>query len=82
MWRRYHDQQCYAVLTNEAGGILDDLIITRLAADKFMLVVNAACKQADIRYLEQQLVRVRLSIKISRLYLLYRGRLPHRYCKV
>ncbi|MEE3241178.1 MAG: glycine cleavage system aminomethyltransferase GcvT [Pseudomonadota bacterium] len=50
------DQQCYAVLTNEAGGILDDLIITRLAADKFMLVVNAACKQADIRYLEQQLV--------------------------
>lgn len=49
------DQQSYAVLTNDVGGILDDLIITRLAKDKFMLVVNAACKKTDIRYLQEQL---------------------------
>ena len=49
------DQQSYAVLTNITGGILDDLIITRLTENQFMLVVNAACKLADISYLQQQL---------------------------
>src|SRR5687768_8685166 len=31
----------YTVLTNEKGGILDDLIITRLTEDKFYAVINA-----------------------------------------
>ena len=45
------DTQSYTVLLNEQGGILDDLIITRQAEDKFFIVVNAACKLEDIRYL-------------------------------
>lgn len=40
-------RQCYTVLTNADGGILDDLIVTRQGDARFFLVVNAACKQAD-----------------------------------
>lgn len=49
------NQQAYAVLTNEKGGILDDLIVTRWARDTFFLVVNAACKENDITYLREHL---------------------------
>jgi len=42
---------CYGLLTNEEGGIRDDLIITRRSQDHFDLVVNAACKDADFAYL-------------------------------
>ncbi len=43
-------RQCYTFLTNDAGGILDDLIIANLG-ERFLLVVNAACKHADLEYL-------------------------------
>lgn len=43
-------KQRYALLTNAAGGILDDLMIARRERDLFV-VVNAACKAADIRHL-------------------------------
>jgi aminomethyltransferase len=43
-------KQRYAFFTNAAGGILDDLMVTRRDNDLFM-VVNAACKQADTRHL-------------------------------
>ncbi len=49
------NRQCYAVLTNENGGILDDLIVTRWAQDTFFLVVNAACKTPDIDHLKRHL---------------------------
>lgn len=42
-------RQRYTVLTNPAGGIIDDLMITRTAAG-FYLVVNAACRDKDITY--------------------------------
>jgi len=40
----------YSFLTNENGGILDDLIVTRREHDLFV-VVNAACKEQDIKLL-------------------------------
>jgi aminomethyltransferase len=43
-------KQRYGLFTNSAGGILDDLMITRRENDLF-LVVNAACKEADTRHL-------------------------------
>ncbi|WP_066964956.1 glycine cleavage system aminomethyltransferase GcvT [Microbulbifer sp. Q7] len=49
------NQQCYAVMTSETGGILDDLIITRWAENEFFLVVNAATAAADIAHLQQHL---------------------------
>ena len=48
-------KQSYGVFTNEQGGILDDLIITRWADDEFFLVVNAGCKQQDIAHLQKHL---------------------------
>ena len=41
----------YSVFTNEAGGILDDLMISKLSATRLFLVVNAACKDADFAHL-------------------------------
>ena len=43
-------KQRYAFFTNAAGGLLDDLMITRREDDLFV-VVNAACKDADTRHL-------------------------------
>ena len=37
----------YTVFTNDQGGILDDLMVSKLADDRLFLVINAACKQAD-----------------------------------
>ena len=47
-------KQRYALFTNDAGGILDDLMVTR-RADHLFLVVNAACKEADTTHLRTHL---------------------------
>jgi aminomethyltransferase len=44
----------YSLLLNEAGGILDDLIVTRWRED-FQLVVNGATKWDDIGHLREHL---------------------------
>jgi len=44
----------YSMFTNETGGILDDLMITRRENDLF-LVVNAACKASDIAHMRAHL---------------------------
>ena len=38
----------YTLLTNEAGGVVDDLIAYRRADDGYLLVVNAANRDADV----------------------------------
>jgi aminomethyltransferase len=43
-------KQRYAFFTNSNGGILDDLMVTRREHD-LLLVVNASCKEADMRHL-------------------------------
>lgn len=48
------NRQRYGLLTNEAGGIRDDLMFAN-CGDHFMLVVNAACKHADFAWIRQQL---------------------------
>ncbi len=47
-------RQRYAVLTNESGGILDDLMIANLG-EFWYLVVNAAAAAADVAHLEEHL---------------------------
>lgn len=47
------DRQTYALFTNDRGGILDDLMICRWEENCFMLVVNAACKEADLSWLQE-----------------------------
>lgn len=43
----------YTLLTNERGGIIDDLIAYRLDACRFLLVVNASNRETDFRWIKQ-----------------------------
>ncbi|MEM1156024.1 MAG: glycine cleavage system aminomethyltransferase GcvT, partial [Pseudomonadota bacterium] len=56
------DHQTYALLTNEAGGVLDDLIIARWGPEEFFLVVNAARKEQDIAHLRAHLNNAQLRV--------------------
>jgi aminomethyltransferase len=47
-------RQRYALFTNEAGGILDDLMVANFG-DHLFLVVNAACKAEDEAHLREYL---------------------------
>jgi len=47
-------KQRYALFTNAAGGILDDLMVSNLG-DSLLVVVNAACKAQDIAHLRSEL---------------------------
>ena len=42
----------YTLFLDERGGIIDDLIVEKLAEDRYMVVVNAANAQTDMRHLE------------------------------
>ena len=44
------------VFTNEAGGILDDLIVNKTSDDYLYVVSNAGCRDGDLK-----LLRVRLT---------------------
>src|SRR5204862_1219014 len=41
----------YTLLINEDGGIVDDLIVYERAPDRFLLIVNAANREADLAWL-------------------------------
>ncbi|MCB1532329.1 MAG: glycine cleavage system aminomethyltransferase GcvT [Alphaproteobacteria bacterium] len=45
----------YTVLTNEQGGIIDDLMVTKTDDDQFHFVLNAGCKDKDIAWIKQHL---------------------------
>jgi aminomethyltransferase len=44
----------YTLLTNERGGIIDDLIAYRIEELRYLLVVNAANREADFRWLKER----------------------------
>ena len=48
------DRQRYGFFTNEQGGLLDDLMFAN-RGDHIFVVVNAACKDADIAHLRKHL---------------------------
>ncbi len=45
----------YGFLLNDQGGIMDDLIVFRLAEERFMIVVNAATAGSDFRVMAGRL---------------------------
>src|SRR5829696_10093254 len=47
----------YTLLTNERGGIVDDLIVYRLDPHRYLLVVNASNREADFRWLKEREIR-------------------------
>jgi aminomethyltransferase len=44
----------YTLLTNERGGIVDDLIVYRLGGGRFLLIVNAANREQDFGWLRER----------------------------
>lgn len=67
------DRQTYALLTNDAGGVRDDLIIARWSSDCFFLVVNAACKSQDIAYISSHLDGQELTVMSEQALLALQG---------
>jgi aminomethyltransferase len=68
----------YTQFLNEAGGILDDLMVTRLPAgpdgeERLLLVVNAARKAADFALLRERLPDLALTILEDRALLALQG---------
>jgi len=49
------DRQRYGFLTNEKGGVIDDLMISN-RGDHFFVVVNASRKEIDTSYLRENLI--------------------------
>ena len=47
-------RQRYGFFTNDSGGLLDDLMIAN-RGDHLLIVVNAACKQADLAHLRERI---------------------------
>jgi aminomethyltransferase len=47
----------YTLLTNERGGIIDDLIVYRTGRCRYLLIVNAANRATDFAWLEAQTER-------------------------
>lgn len=45
-------QAHYSALTNENGGVVDDLLVHRFSEDKLLLVVNAATTEKDWAWIE------------------------------
>ena len=47
-------QAQYTLLTNDGGGIVDDLIAYRLAPGRYLLIVNASNRDPDFRWLKER----------------------------
>jgi aminomethyltransferase len=50
-------QAQYTLLTNDRGGIIDDLIVYRLDEFRYLLIVNAANREADFDWLKEREIR-------------------------
>jgi aminomethyltransferase len=44
----------YTCMLNEQGGVIDDLIVYKLADDAFRLVINAGTREKDLAWMRQQ----------------------------
>lgn len=53
----------YGFLLNEAGGVIDDLIIYKLSDDELMIVVNAATRENDLSILKSRIKNATLQDK-------------------
>jgi aminomethyltransferase len=67
------NRQSYALFTNDRGGIRDDLMICRWDADCFLLVVNAACKAADMVWLRENLAGLDIDLLEAQALLALQG---------
>jgi aminomethyltransferase len=65
-------RQRYGMFTNDAGGILDDLMVAN-RGDHLFVVVNAACKSQDIAHMRANFVGVEVIEIVDRALLALQG---------
>ncbi|QKV18497.1 glycine cleavage system aminomethyltransferase GcvT [Oricola thermophila] len=64
----------YTFLLNENAGIIDDLIVTRLAAERFMIVANAARAAIDEAHIRRLAESMNVSVTpLKRVFLALQG---------
>lgn len=67
-------QMRYSLLLNDKGGIVDDLIATRIDAHTLFVVINAGCKDKDLAYLDAMTGgKVRIELQEDRALLALQG---------
>jgi aminomethyltransferase len=57
-------KQRYGFLTNDAGGIIDDLMFTN-RGDHVFIIVNGACKHGDLAWMRKRLATSHSSAKLT-----------------
>ncbi len=45
----------YSPMCNPAGGVIDDLLIYRMAEDKYLIVVNASNREKDVEWMKEHI---------------------------
>ncbi|MGB9192634.1 MAG: glycine cleavage system aminomethyltransferase GcvT, partial [Azonexus sp.] len=55
----------YAAMLNEAGGVIDDLIIYFLTDTRFRIVVNAGTAEKDLAWMQARLAEWKLEVTIT-----------------
>ncbi len=78
-------QSKYTFFLNDNGGVLDDLIVTRLGEDRFMVVANAGNADADIEHLNEAASGKAVKVNpLDRVFLAFAGagsRSCHHRCR-
>ena len=59
MGLKTHTSTLSCLLHPSTGGIVDDTVITRLGPELFYVVTNAACRDKDLAYLEENIAAVK-----------------------
>lgn len=52
----------YTCMLNEQGGVLDDLIVYKIADDFYRLVINAGTREKDVAWLKQQAAKFSIEV--------------------
>lgn len=56
-------QALYTCMLNEAGGVIDDLIVYHIAPNDYRLVINAGCREKDLSWLNAQKNKFNVTLK-------------------
>jgi len=54
----------YTFFLNENAGIIDDLIVTRIGKEQFLIVANAGCAEKDIAHVNALAVDFKVAVKV------------------
>lgn len=55
-----------SVMTNDAGGIIDDTVITKVSSEEIYMVLNAGCRDKDLEHINKHLAAFK-GARLSRL---------------